>query len=134
MELSDDRDGWHLSFQNGLVRLIQIDFRLGLLLSDASDKAHLYVETPCRLEGPDVDVVLTPAEPSTLAPVLPLFNTVVTSIAIRNTGQLRVQFGDSRSLQVDPDDAYEAWQLGCSIGLMLVCSPGGKVSIFKQPE
>jgi hypothetical protein len=134
MELRDEKDGWQLSLQDGLVQLIQIDFRLGLFLSDASGKAQLYVEAPCHLRGPDVDVALTPAESSSLAPVLPLFNAKVTSVAIRNTGQLKVQFGDSCSLEVDPDDAYEAWQLGCSLGFMLVCSPGGKVSFFKQTE
>ena len=134
MELRDEKHGWHLSLQDGLVQLIQIDFRLGLLLSDASGNAQLYVETPCRLKGPDVDVALTPAESSSLAPVLSLFNAKVTGVAILNTGQLKVQFGDDRSLEVDSDDAYEAWQLGCSIGFMLVCPPGGKVSFFKQTE
>ena len=41
MELRDEKDGWHLSLQDGLVQLIQIDFRLGLFLSDASGKAQL---------------------------------------------------------------------------------------------
>jgi hypothetical protein len=96
MELREAPDGWLLELQDGLVQLIQIDFRLGLSFADASGNAQLYVETPCRLKGPgpDTDVLLTPGEPSSLAPVLPLFNAKVTGVAIRTTGQLKVQFRD----------------------------------------
>lgn len=135
MELRNEKDGWYLAFRDdGRVQLIQIDFRLGLFLSDASGEAQLYVETPCRLKGPETIVSLIPAEPLSLAPALGLFNTKVSGVAIRNTGQLNVQFGDHCSLEVDPDDAYEAWQLGCSDGFLLVCSPGGNVSLFKQTK
>jgi hypothetical protein len=133
MELRDEKDGWHLSLKDGLVQLIQIDFRLGLVLSDTSGKAQLYIETPCRLKGAGGEVPLTPSESPSLAPILPLFNAKVIGVAIRKTGQLKVEFGDGQSLDVDPDDSYEAWQLGCSsIGSLLVCSPGGMVCFFQQ--
>jgi hypothetical protein len=134
VELRDEKDGWLLALQDGLVQLIQIDFRLGLLLSDASGTAQLYIETPFCLNGPNTDVSLTPAKTSSLAPVLTLFNAAVIGVSIRKTGQLKVQFGDGRWLEVGPNDAYEAWQLGGSTGFMLVCSPGGNVSIFNQTE
>lgn len=134
MELQDQKDHWHLAFQAGLLQLIQIDFRLGLFLSDASGKAQLFVETPCRLKGPSIDVILDPAKSPSLAPILPLFNAEVIAIAARKTGKLEVRFGGGHTLEVDPHDTYEAWQLGCSTGVMLVCSPGGKVSFFQQTE
>jgi hypothetical protein len=134
MELKDTNDGWYLELHNGLVQLIQIDFRLGLFLSDLLDKAQLYVETKCRLKSRDADVSLTPADPSSLAPMLPFFNAKVAGVAIRKTGQLRVDFGADRFLEVDPDGAYEAWQLSCSTGIMLVCSPGGSVSLFRDSQ
>lgn len=129
------KDGWYLSLQDGLVQLIQIDFRLGLFLSDTSGKAQLYIETPCRIKRADGEVLLTPSESSSLVPILPFFNAKVIGVAIRKTGQLEVEFGNGHSLEVHPDDSYEAWQLGCSsIGSMFVCSPGGEVSLFQQPE
>ena len=133
MELRDQKDGWQLLLQDGTVQLIQIDFRLGLFLSDTSATAQLYVETPCRLKGTGVEVSITPSESSSLAPILPFFNAKVIGVVIQKTGQLKLRFGDGHILEVDPDDSYEAWQLGCpSIGSMLVCSPGGKVSIFRE--
>ncbi|HVZ40375.1 MAG TPA: DUF6188 family protein [Candidatus Kapabacteria bacterium] len=132
MKLHDHFDGWHLTLESGFLQLIQIDYRLGLFLSDALDNAQLFVETTSYLKGPDVDATLNPAEPASLAPILPLFNTEVVSVVIRFTGELQVQFGSGYILEVDPSDSYEAWQLGCSIGVMFVSAPGGKVSFFQQ--
>ena len=134
MQLQQDDDGWYLMLHDGVVQLIQIDFRLGLFLSDALDKAQLYIETPCRLKHHEADVLLKPAETSSLGPALALFNARVMRIVIRKTGQLKVEFGDGYSLDVHPDDASEAWQIVCSTGLMLVCSPGGSVSLFQRTE
>lgn len=134
MMLKDDENGWYLLLQDGLVQLIQIDFRLGLFLSDTSGKAQLYIETPCLLSGPGGDVSLTPSQPSSLAPILPLFNAKVLGVSVQKTGKLKVEFADGFILEVGPDGRYEAWQLGCSppVECMFVCGPGGSVSLFKQ--
>jgi len=134
MQLTDEEFQWVLKFTDGRVNYIHIDFRLSLDLVDASGKASLTIETPCRLKGAGGEVPLTPSEPSSLAPILPLFNAKVIGVGMQKTGQLKVEFGDGHTLEVDPDDSYEAWQLGCSSGSMLVCSPGGKVSFFQQTE
>jgi hypothetical protein len=135
LQLRDESGGWNLTLQDGAVQLIQIDFRLGLFLSDASGNAQLYIETPCRLKGAEGEVWLTPNESHSLAPVLPLFNAKVAGVAIQKTGQLQVEFGDGRTLLVEPDKSYEAWQLGCSsLGFLLVCAPGGDVCFFPEPE
>jgi hypothetical protein len=78
--------------------------------------------------------VLTPAESSRLAPILPFFNSKVIGICIRKTEQLKVEFRDGQILEVDPRDLCEAWELGCStIGLLLVCSPGARCPSFGRP-
>ena len=132
MELIESNDGWLLRFDEGRVNYIHIDFRLALDFVDGTETSLVTIETTCRLKGPDVDVPITPAESSSLAPVLPLFNANVAGIAIGKTGYLKVEFGDGRALEVAPDNSYEAWQLGCSLGFMMVCSPGGPVSLFRD--
>jgi hypothetical protein len=132
LELLSDRCGWRLILQDGYVQLIQIDFRLGLFLADASGDAKLFIGSPCRLKGQDCDVLLIPGESSSLAPALRLFNAKVTGLSVQLTGHLKVQFGDGRLIEVNPDDAYEAWELGCSIGFLMVCCPDGHVSYFSE--
>lgn len=134
MELKEEKDRWVFHFVDGRVTYIHVDFRLTLDLVDGSTKASLTIETPCRLKGPNGDVTLTPSEPSSLAPILPLFNAKVIAAVIEKTGHLKVELEGGRFMEVDPDDSYEAWQIGCSIGFMLVCSPGGSVSFFRDAK
>ncbi len=45
-----------------------------------------------------------------------------------------VEFEGERFLEVSPHESYEAWQIASSIGFMMVCSPGGSVSVFRGPQ
>lgn len=132
MELRRLTCGWHLLFQSGVVSLIQIDFRLGLFLSDSQEMVTLHVETPCRLRGPSLDEFLEPAAAVTLSPALSLFNSKVLAIEIDSMGNLAVRFEGDRWLEVSPHASYEAWQVGSSTQeILLVCAPGGRVAFFE---
>ena len=135
MNLKEDQDGWVISFNNGRVQLIQIDFRLSLLVSDGPDKVWLRVETPGSLKSGTIETPVVPVESMTLAPVLSLFNAMVGSVRVAKTGSMVIEFQPDVSLRVMPDEAYEAWQVECSTGtgeLLLVCPPGGDVVIFRN--
>lgn len=133
MKLRDDEKGWCLGLdEDGVVQLIQIDFRVGLLISDKSGEARLLIETPFTMNTTGERSVLIPEDAPSLAPVLALFNAKVMAISIKNTGRLIVEFGNGVSIEVHPDDKYEAWQLSGSPGFRLVCAPGGSVVVFQD--
>ncbi|MEQ1708295.1 MAG: DUF6188 family protein [Terricaulis sp.] len=134
MNLEATERGWHANFSDGTVGLIQVDFRLGLLLSDVDDSAQLYIETPFRLVTNGREHALRPQNAETLSPILGLFGAKVSSIYAYKSGQFKMEFGDGGYLEVDPDDAYEAWQLACPGKFMLACSPGGSVSLFVEEK
>lgn len=133
MELSKDQDGWTLSFNEGRIQLIQVDFRLNFLVTDGPAEAWLHVETRGTLKSGATEIPIIPAQSATLAPILALLNAVVSKITIAKTGQLAVAFEQDRMMFVPPDAAYEAWQLECSTengDSRLVCPPGGDVAFF----
>jgi hypothetical protein len=135
MNLKEEKDCWSLILKCGRVQLIQIDFRLNLLVLDGTDKLWLHVETPGTLRTQVGDVLLVPEQPATLAPILPLFNAEVIAINISKAGQLQIKFGHDGSFEVTPDHSYEAWQVECSSeegDFMLVCPPGGEVTLFRD--
>ena len=133
MQLTDEKDGWSLSLQAGRLAYIHIDFRLGLDLTDTLGTVSVIIETSCRLSSPGRETVLIPAETTSLAPVLAIFNADVEGVSIQKTGLLRLIFGNGSSLTVEPDEMYEAWQIGCpSCGCLFVCCPGGEVSLFQD--
>ena len=126
--------GWLVSIDDCRVQRIEVDFRLGFLMSDKSGPASAHIETPCQLGGEGSDVTLTPADAPTLCPILSLFNVEVTGIYIRTTGQLTMAFGNGRSLVVEPDESYEAWQIACPGEFLIVCPPGGLVCVYRETE
>lgn len=129
-ELKKECYGWYLALQHARVQLIKIDFRLCLVLADGPDTVELSIETPFRLIGLSTDVSCVPDEPVSLALVLPLMNAIVNGIVIKESGHISVEFNSGLYLKVDPDISYEAWQLGGSVGFLLVCPPEGGVSFF----
>jgi Family of unknown function (DUF6188) len=134
MKLNEDKEGWLLGLEEGRLGYIHIDFRLGLDVTDKSGTASVIIETPCHLSSASGEMVLKPAETKSLAPVLELFNVAVEGISIRKAGHLRLVFGNGASITVEPDEMYEAWQIGCpSCGFLFVCCPGGEVSLFQHP-
>jgi hypothetical protein len=134
MQLETKEDGWHLIFLNGIVQLVKIDFRLGLVLSDGDDQAQLLIGTSCRLMGPGIDAVIDPEDTASTCPALKLFNKKVEDMDIRKSGHLVVNIGGEYLIKVSPSDSYEAWEIGCSIGFSMVCAPGGTVSLYRRGE
>lgn len=134
MKLHDEQKGWRLELdEDGVVQLIQIDFRVGLFISDKSGRVQLFIESSFTMITPRERYVLIPEDTSSLEPVLTLFNAKVLAIYINETGELIVEFGNGVSIEIHPDDSYEAWQLSGSPGFMLVCAPGGSVAVFREP-
>lgn len=123
-----------MSLEDCLVGAIQVDNRLGLLLSDSTGDAWLYIEEDCYLSTPLGDSILEPGLPMTIVPILHLFNATVAALDISHSGQLQVRFGNGSLLKVGPNRLYEAWQLGWIAGQMLVCSPGGSVVLYREHE
>lgn len=132
MELHEEAERWSLNFDQAQVQMIQIDFRVSLLLADGSDHAWLRIATACSLNhGADQDLLI-PEETESVAPILALFNAAATGIIIEKTGRLVLRAGGA-NLEIAPDEAYEAWELACKIGgteYLLVCSPGGKIALY----
>jgi hypothetical protein len=115
-----------------VLRLITIDFRLIFLFVDEAETIDLCIETTFTMTGNAEDFVCVPEDPKSLAPILPLVNSKVDSIAVRGSGQLAVYFSSGVLIKVTPDPSYEAWQLGASSGFLMVCPPEGKVVIFQN--
>jgi hypothetical protein len=135
LELNEIDQSWQLSLRQGIVRLIQIDFRLGLFLSDPPDELIIYVETVFSLENASGRTSLQVERPLSLCPMLAFFNARVRSVLIQKTGNLKVNFEDGSCLEVEPDNIHDAWQVASpSRGFLLVCSPGGTVSVFRDGQ
>lgn len=137
MKLDERRDRWIISFSDGRIQLIQIDFRLSFLIVDGPSKAWIHIETRGKLKCEATESSFVPERSETLAPMLALFNAAVNKIEIGKTGELVVSTERDHLILVAPDAKYESWQISCSIGsdnVMFVCPPGGEVAFFHELE
>lgn len=133
MQLLETDYGWCVRIDDCRVQRIEVDFRLGLLLSDKSGVGSVHIETPCRVNTAGSTALLTPGDASSICPILSFFDAKVAAIKICKTGQLAVEFGDRGSLVVEPNEQYEAWQFGFPGAFLMVCPPGGDVCVFHEP-
>ena len=135
MTYHESADGWHFETIDSRVQMIQIDFRLSLLISNGAGDMWVRIETAGHLASGTNATLFAPAETRSLAPVLELFNAKVDGVYVKKTGRLEVRFEDNRSIEVQPDRAYEAWQveyLCKDEKLVLVCAPGSEVVVFRE--
>ncbi len=132
MQLIPTDFGWLLKMDEGRIQRIEVDFRLGLYFGDKNETASLHIGTPCNIKSEGKNTRLVPDAPWTLAPALTLFNAEIANVSIQKTGFLTAKLKDGRSLEIEPDEQYEAWQVGSTNGFLLVCSPGGEVAMFQR--
>jgi len=132
MQLITTDTGWRLSMDEGYIGRLEINFRLGFLLADKTEWAKFWIESPCRIRNGNKATPLVPESAMTLAPALVLFNAEVTDISFEQTGQLALHRKDGRSVEVDPDEQHEAWEISSdTLGGILTCPLGGDLSRFK---
>jgi hypothetical protein len=62
-----------------------------------------------------------------------LFGEAVHSARASADGRLDIAFAGGRTLSVQPDARYEAWEIYGPGGMRAVCTPGGAISVW-QPR
>jgi hypothetical protein len=80
MRLEEDQKGRTISFDDGRVQMIQIDFRLSFQFAEVECHTWLHIETPAWLRCKGAEILLTPEWTTSLAPVLKFFAWSVKSV------------------------------------------------------
>jgi hypothetical protein len=132
--LTELEDRWLLPFSGLAVTQVVVDFEFGLVLgSEARVSIATSAELRWAAQGVVQDAVELHPERQDVAAGLALFNSSVLSAVAFKTGILRLGFGDGHLLNVAPSPTYEAWTANGPGGLLVVCMPGGSLSVW-QPQ
>lgn len=59
-----------------------------------------------------------------------LVGRIIDACTVDDAGSLSVTFTGGVRLQVDPDDGFEAWTISGPEGMLVVCTPGGKLAVW----
>lgn len=116
------------------VTQVRLDYSVTLVFWSRELSVELRVEGPFAfLSGEEQTFRVEPENVKTVSPVLELFNRVVSEAAVQD-GTLRIDFEGNVTISVPPLSKYEAWTLGASNGLKIVCMPGGELAIWSPVE
>jgi hypothetical protein len=110
-----------------------VDHTFGIELWEREGTTTIRIEGAFVVKGHDGEQQLSPACPTALGPALAILGQAVTSARAYKDGCLTVHFADGSSLSVNPEAAYEAWEIAGTGGLRVVCTPGGRLALW-QPE
>jgi hypothetical protein len=112
---------------------VLIDYTVRMQLSDVY---FITIESAFRLDNDGDSVTLSPEEASddALQLLRQLVGYTIEEATADGAGTLRVVFeGGGARLTVEPDPAYEAWNVSGPDGALVVSTPGGELAIWK-PE
>ncbi len=132
----DDSGRWVLPWDGRVVDQICVDYAVTFVI----DGCHsVRIGTPFVARIGDQTHEVDPADVQTVAPVLAFHGAVVRSATAERDGSLRVDFVDGLSIAVEPDAAYEAWEVDGGLppvtpGYRLVAAPGGGVRVGDDPD
>lgn len=108
-QLREETERWVLPLVGREVDQLCIDFAVTLVV-DGTDTVRL--TTPFTLELDGQRHTVEPERVETMLPVLGLHRAVVTAAHAGKDGTLELRFDGDRVLRCEPNEDYEAWEVG----------------------
>jgi hypothetical protein len=134
MQAIDHVDFWELPLKGEAVARCCVDEAFGLEFGINKRSFVLRIEGMFFVTSSGKRSECSPEHRESLGPSLALYGETVEYCRAAKSGVLDIVFAGGRSLRVEPDERYEAWELGAGAGgLRVVCGPGGGLSIW-QPH
>lgn len=94
------------------------------------------IESPFTVHLAKGNFELSPESdpPESFEPVRELLGQTVSESIVADSGTLKLTFANGASVQVEPDDDYEAWTVAGPRGMLIVCMPGGELAIWEKQD
>ena len=125
-------DYWEIRIEDLVVTLCLVDFAFGFHLDQG--RYSVKIEVPFVFSVAQESYNVTPETQDSVCPVLSIFNKAVSEARAYKRGELQISFLGGSSIVVAPNAAYEAWEIAGSNGLLMVCTPGGDISIWERNQ
>ncbi len=122
--------GWSIVPADRELTRLTLDWAVNLELGHGVDTVHIRIESPFVVEVGEVETLVLPEQPETVAVMLPRLRRKVVSIGAFDDGHLEVGFDDGSSLSVAATEDYEPWGLTGPSGLRIVSIPGGEIAVW----
>lgn len=131
-QLVDHKTHWEIPIQGRTLTSFVISFAFFeiKILEDDFDLTFRF-EGDFFFESSGEQNTLNVRQPTSLSPILSVLNHPLKLIRFTEQGLLEIQFEEDAKLTVKPDPMFESWQLWGDNSLLVVCMPGGRLSIWE---
>ena len=120
---------WPAARQGDSVMQCLVDYGFGI-----TTESGMALRIECAFtyrKSDSVPVLYDPnGDPPLLGPVLSVVRSAVVNGFADEAGALHIEFSDGSTIDVLPDERYEAWTLAGPDGLLLVSLPGDGLAIW----
>ena len=129
--LIKENGNWVIPIAGGRIERCIVDYGISYEVETSDGTATLRIEGEFHLESHNEQYSLSPETPLCLGPALALLHSSIQTASAQSDGKLVLRLEDGRSLSINADEEYEAWQLKGPNKLMLVCMPGGNIAVWQ---
>jgi len=130
----DESEDIPLPLRGKAVTRCIVDNAIGLDFIDDGKRSTIRIESSFQIRGIGADKSLCIGRVEDMGKALVLIGKTVEKALARGDGALGVTFDDGTVLSVLPDLLTEAWEFAGSDRSVVVCNPGGGLSMFVEPE
>ncbi len=132
--LIEEPERWVIPLSGRTVTQLRIDYAFSLQFLERWSDIVIRIGVPFLLARSGEHFAKLAIEPDSLCPALCLHNKVAEFGYAYKDGRLDLRFTDGTALRVETSqDAYEAWELSGSRGLLVVSLGGGSLAVW-QPQ
>ena len=114
-----------------VVSRLYIDYALGIQLLENGITTIVRIEGIFSLTENNQKLIFNTHQRDKLCPAFTIFEKTIKSAIAYKNGRLKIIFNNGTSLNVEPDPNYEAWEISGDDGLIIVCQPGGEITIWQ---
>jgi Family of unknown function (DUF6188) len=135
VDLIEGDDHWRLPIAGMSIDQCCFDFAVVLRLGVGADMWEIRISQPFAVIGPDgSEQLVVPEHHAHLQAVLGLLRHEVEEAVGYKDGRLELNLVGGASVQVPPDEGYEAWEAAGPEGMRLIGLPGGDIAVWKSTD
>ena len=131
-KLVEHANGWNVALDGAYIDSVSFDYAATIVIVSGKSFVKVRYESEVRLCENSRETRILPEDTPTGAPLLSLVRKGVDSIFVCSSGILRISLTSDAMLVSEPNYSYEAWNLSSDAGYLLICNPGGGVTVFAE--
>jgi hypothetical protein len=116
---------WEMPNIRGRISRLILDYSISVSITTQNDVIQIEIENDFLFN--DKRVII--GNPKSICPVLGILNKDTDKLIVKKTGEMSL-IGHDFSINIAPNDSFEAWQIKVNGKAFAICLPGGNIAFW----